>query len=153
MRLSKNFTLREFTKSQTATRYGIDNSPTEEHIENIQYVVNTILQPLRDRFGPVIITSGYRSSALNKKIGGAKNSQHSKGEAADIEIIGKSNYDLAKYIESNLEFDQLILEGYNKGDPNSGWVHVSVKKEDNRRETLTATFTSKGVEYSRGLEE
>lgn len=158
LKLSPNFNLSEFTKSQTAARLGIDNSPTDEQIENIRSLVLNVLQPIRDTFKkPVIINSGFRSSKLNAAIRGSKNSQHCFGEAADIEIIGVSNYDLAKFIESNISFDQLILENYTQGEPNSGWVHVSYKRDGNQRpngpnKVLTAFFDAKGkVTYQSGI--
>lgn len=139
MRLSKNFVLAEFTKSDLAVRFGLDNTPTDDALRGIQNLVDFVLQPIADHFKkPVTIRSGYRSPKVNKKAGGADTSQHMKGEAADIEIIGISNYDLAVWIEDNLEFDQLILEFYTSGEPNSGWVHVSyVSRGKNRRDTRT----------------
>ena len=140
MKLSENFSLQELLKSQTALRKGIDNKPTDPSVvTNLQVLCEKVLQPVRDHFGkPVVINSGYRSPKLNKAIGGSNKSQHTKGEAADIEIPGLSNKELAEYIEDNLPFDQLILEFYNGVDPNSGWVHVSyVGDADNRKQTLT----------------
>lgn len=153
MKLTKNFSLREFTKSQTAERRGIDNSPTDEHLAAIRATAENIAQPVRDHFGPTVITSGYRSQALNKAIGGSQNSQHSKGEAIDFEVIGVSNYEVAKWIKENLVFDQLILEFYTPGDPNSGWVHCSYRADgENRYEVLTAVKNSSGkTEYLLGL--
>ena len=138
VRLSKNFTLQEFTKSQTAERRGIDNTPVEGHIENAKALFENVVQPVRDNFGVTIINSGYRSGDLNYAIGGSNTSQHCKGQAVDIECPGTPNYDVAKWIEENLEFDQLILEFYTPGIPDSGWVHVSYKTEDNRKGVLTA---------------
>lgn len=140
MKLSENFSLQELLKSQTALRKGIDNKPTDPSvITNLQVLCEKVLQPVRTHFAkPVVINSGYRSPKLNKAIGGSNKSQHTKGEAADIEIPGLSNKELAEYIEDNLPFDQLILEFYNGVDPNSGWVHVSyVNDSDNRKQTLT----------------
>ena len=140
MKLSENFSLQELLKSQTALRKGIDNKPTDPSvITNLQVLCEKVLQPVRDHFArPVVINSGYRCPKLNKAIGSSSKSQHTKGEAADIEIPGLSNKELAEYIEDNLPFDQLILEFYNGVDPNSGWVHVSyVGDSDNRKQTLT----------------
>ena len=140
MKLTNNFSLQELLKSQTALRKGIDNKPANPGvITNLQVLCEKVLQPVRDHFGkPVVINSGYRSPKLNKAIGGSNKSQHTKGEAADIEIPGLSNKELAEYIEDNLPFDQLILEFYNGVDPNSGWVHVSYENDsDNRKQTLT----------------
>jgi len=138
VRLSKNFTLQEFTKSQTAERRGIDNTPVEGHIENAKALFENVVQPVRDNFGVTVINSGYRSGDLNYAIGGSNTSQHCKGQAVDIECPGTPNYDVAKWIEENLDFDQLILEFYTPGIPDSGWVHVSYKSEDNRKGVLTA---------------
>ena len=137
MNLSKNFTLEEFEKSQTATRKGIDNKPTLEHIENLTELCVQILEPTRRNFGkPMVITSGYRSEELCEAIGSKSTSQHAKGEAADFEMFGIDNKELAKYIKNNLVFDQLILEFYNPDDPSSGWVHCSYSKEENRKQSL-----------------
>ena len=151
--LSKNFTLNEYVKSQTALRKGIDNSiESTEHLEAAEALFADVVQKVRDHFGPTIITSGYRSPALNEAIGGSSNSQHCKGEAVDIEVPGISTVDLAKWIESNLLFDQLILEFYTPGIPDSGWVHVSYRDtEDNRMQTLTATRVDGKVQYTTGI--
>ena len=139
MKLSNNFTLQELTKSQTATRKGIDNEPGTTEIENLIHLAKTILQPVREHFGkPVMISSGYRSPALCEAIGSSAKSQHAKGEAADFEIGGVDNLELATWIADNCEFDQLILEFYDGVDPNSGWIHCSSKKENSRRQTLKA---------------
>jgi hypothetical protein len=134
MLLSKNFSLLELTKSQTAERRGIDNKPTAEHIENMVALCENILQPVRDQYGSFIVSSGYRCPELCIAIGSSKDSQHAKGQAADFEVAGVSNYKLASWIEENLEFDQLILECFTGG--NTGWIHCSYVP-DGRRETLT----------------
>ena len=137
MKLSGHFSLAELTKSQTATRKGIDNKPTLEHIENLTELCVQILEPTRRNFGkPMVITSGYRSEELCEAIGSKSTSQHAKGEAADFEMFGVDNKELAKYIKNNLVFDQLILEFYNPDDPSSGWVHCSYSKEENRKQSL-----------------
>ena len=142
MKLSENFSLEELTRSATATKLGIDNTPDEEHLNNLQVVVDEIAQPLRDHFGkPVRINSGYRSPALNDAIGGSKKSQHSKGEAIDLEIDGVSNMEVAGWITENCDYDQVILEFYNPAEgPNSGWVHASCKADlsQNRKRNLIA---------------
>jgi zinc D-Ala-D-Ala carboxypeptidase len=149
MMLSEHFSLNEFTKSQTAIRKGISNKPTAAHQAAMVALCANILEPVRDHFGkPVKISSGYRSPSLNAAVGGSNSSQHSKGEAVDIEIEGVDNRRLAKWIEANLPFDQLILEGAKRGDPNAGWVHVSFGPR-NRRQTLTATFP--GPKYTAGI--
>ena len=135
MLLSKNFSLLELTKSQTAERRGIENKPTAEHIENMVALCENILQPVRDQYGSFIVSSGYRSPELCYAIGSnGKTSQHAKGQAADFEVAGVSNYKLASWIEENLEFDQLILECFTGG--NTGWIHCSYVP-DGRKETLT----------------
>ena len=118
MKLSQNFSLREMTQSQTALRNDIDNTPNE---------------------APIKITSGYRSAALCEKIGSSSNSQHcaNNGAAADFEIFGYDNKEVASHIKNNFEFDQLILEYYNDSDINSGWIHCSFKSGANRKESLT----------------
>ena len=138
VRLSDNFSLQEFTKSQTATRQGLDNTPNDEHLASATALFENVVQKVRDNFGVTVINSGYRGPALNTAVGGSSNSQHCKGEAVDIECPGTGNYDVAKWIESNLDFDQLILEFYTPGIPDSGWVHVSYKTEGNRKQSLTA---------------
>jgi len=137
MKLSGHFSLAELTKSQTAVRKGIDNKPTLDHVENLTELCTHILEPTRRNFGkPMVITSGYRSEELCEAIGSSKNSQHAKGEAADFEMFGVDNKELAKYIKNNLIYDQLILEFYNPDDPSSGWVHCSYNKEENRKQSL-----------------
>jgi len=151
MRLSKNFTLAEFTKSQTATRRGIDNTPEGEHMEAAKELFENVVQAVRDHFGVTVINSGYRGPELNEAVGGSSKSQHCKGEAVDIECPGNSNYDVAKWIEDNLDFDQLILEFYTPGIPDSGWVHVSYKPDGNRKSVLTAMREDGKTVYKVGL--
>ena len=140
MELSKNFTLREMTRSQTATRKGISNTPSGTHQSNLVLLCQNILQPLRDYYGrPLRVTSGYRSPELCIAIGSSVNSQHAKGQAADFEIPGVSNKELAEYINENLNYDQLILEFFTPDDPMSGWVHCSFNnKAENRKQFLRA---------------
>jgi len=151
MKLSNNFTLREFVKSQTASRKGIDNTPTEEHLDNAVTLFKHVVQPVRENFGPTIITSGYRSDALNEAIGGSTTSQHSKGQAVDLEVMGVSTAEVCEWIAANTDFDQLILEFYEPGDTNSGWVHVSYAGDENRGETLTASKVNGSTQYAYGL--
>ena len=149
MQLSNNFTLNELTKSQTATRKGIDNEPGTVEIENLIHLAKTILQPVREHFGkPVMISSGYRSPALCEAIGSSAKSQHAQGEAADFEINGIDNVDLAAWISRNCYFDQLILEFYDNVDPNSGWIHCSSKKESSRKQILKAVRIENQIVYS-----
>jgi zinc D-Ala-D-Ala carboxypeptidase len=149
--LSKNFTLQEYIKSQTALRQGIDNTPSDEHLESAKKLFEMVVQPVRDHFGVTVINSGYRGPALNAAVGGAASSQHCKGEAVDIECPGIPNYDVAKWIEDNLDYDQLILEFYTQGIPDSGWVHVSYKPEGNRKQSLTAVKQDGKTVYLQGL--
>ena len=151
VRLSQNFTLQEYTKSQTALRQGIDNTPGPEHLANATELFRNVVQRVRDQFGVTVINSGYRGEALNKAVGGSSKSQHCKGEAVDIECPGTPNYDVAKWIEENLDFDQLILEFYTPGIPDSGWVHVSYKSEGNRKQSLTAMKENGKTVYKPGL--
>ena len=152
MKLSENFTLTEFTKSQTALRLGIDNTPEGEHLDAAVALFENIVQKVRDEFGPTTINSGYRGPTLNEAVGGSATSQHCKGEAVDIEVPGVANYDIAKWIEDNLEYDQLILEFYTPGIPDSGWVHVSYKADgENRGQSLTAMKENGKTVYKPGL--
>jgi len=152
MKLSENFSLAEFTKSQTAERKGIDNTPQGEHMDAAVSLFENVVQKVRDHFGPTVINSGYRSPDLNAAVGGSSRSQHCKGEAADIEVPGVPNAEVAEWIRDNLEFDQLILEFYTPGIPDSGWVHVSyVADGDNRKESLTAARVDGKTQYSTGI--
>lgn len=152
MKLSKHFSLWEFTASQTATRLGIDNTPTDEHLDNLIQLCQFVLEPIREQFGPVHVSSGYRSPQLNVAVGGSTTSQHCNGQAADIEIPGLDNCDLANWIANNLDFDQLILEFHNhqKG-PNDGWVHVSYTSRGMRKSVLTAIKQNGKTKYLNGL--
>ena len=148
MKLTNNFSLAEMTKSQTATRKGIDNKPSTEHIENLIHLAETVLQPVREHFGKAgVISSGYRSPELCEAIGSSSKSQHAKGEAADFEIPGVDNMQLATWINKNTNFDQLILEYYEPGDPNSGWVHCSAVKEGSRAQVLKASKVGGKTKY------
>ena len=138
MKLTPNFSVRELTKSQTAERKGIDNTPTEEHFENLKLLCENILQPVRDHFGRVKVTSGFRSVELCEAIGSSARSQHARAEAADFEVLGTSNAELSDWIFKNLEPDQLILEFFTPGEPNSGWVHCSWIPEGRRAQYLHA---------------
>ena len=149
MKLTENFSLNELTKSQTAERKGIDNTPSTEHQENLKSLCEMILQPIRDHFGQVVsVSSGYRSPELCVAIGSSTQSQHAKGQACDFEIFGISNKELADYIDQNLDYDQLILE-YWKGEdePNSGWVHCSYTNGNNRKQYLRAYKENGSTKY------
>ena len=150
MKLSKNFSLDEMTKSQTAIRMGMSNNPSEGEVENLRLLCERVLQPVRDHFNhTVTVSSGYRNEILSAKIGSSRSSQHCKGEAADFEIFGIANNEISDWIKENLMFDQLILEYWEPGEPNSGWVHVSYKKEinSNRKEYLMAIKTDSKTSY------
>ena len=142
MRLSKNFTLSELTRSSTAKRKGIKNEPTEAHKKNLQRIVTEILQPMRDQLGPIRVTSGYRSPKLNRSIGGSTKSQHCKGQAVDIQFWDKGvmkNKVIYDYIVQNgIEFDQMINEF------DFSWIHISLKDKDNRNRILEAYKDSDG---------
>jgi|TARA_A100001391_G_scaffold47694_1_gene28439 hypothetical protein len=137
MKLSLNFSLKELTASQTAERKGIDNTPTEEHIENLKLLCENILQPTRDEWGIISVSSGYRSPELCLAIGSSERSQHAKGQAADFECHRVDNKMLFEWITNELDYDQAILEFYN-GTPDSGWIHVSYNKDGNRKQKLRA---------------
>lgn len=148
--LSKNFTLAELTKTSAKA----DNTPGAEQVENLKALCVNVLQPLREAMGrPMRVNSGFRSDAVNRAVGGSSTSQHSKGEAADIEFDGFDNLALAKkIIEMGLPFDQLIAEFLVPGDPNGGWVHVSHKRIGKQRgEVLTASRVNGKTVYSKGL--
>jgi len=136
MKLSKNFALSEITHSNTAKRLGIDNEPTETHLQNMQHLVDNLLQPLRDAVGPIRVSSGYRNPTLNRAIGGSRSSQHCKGEALDLQFwqMGEMNnkviYDWI--LQSGLEFDQMINEF------DFAWIHISLKKKGSRKQVLEA---------------
>lgn len=150
MKLTENFNLNELTKSQVADRKGIPNNPSPDQIKALQKLAESVLQPLRNHYeSPVIITSGFRCAELCIAIGSSIDSQHAKGQAADLEIISHSNYDVALWIKNNLDFDQLILEFWKGEDePNSGWIHVSYVGKKNRKQSLRAFRDEEGkVKY------
>ena len=139
MKLSNNFSLNELTRSQTAERKCIDNTPSAEHQENLKSLCTHVLQRVRDHFGKVVtVSSGYRSPELCIAIGSKTTSQHAKGEAADFEIFGVSNKELADWIHNNINYDQLILEFWSPENPNKGWIHCSYSRENNRKQYLRA---------------
>ena len=136
MRLTAHFDLSEFTRSESAKREGLDNTPTSEHLENIKILCEKVLEPIRLRFGSINISSGYRGKMLNHFIGGSVNSDHCVGRAADIDMddsgSGVTNKEIFDYIKDNLEFDQLINEF------NYAWVHVGYRQGANRKQVLKA---------------
>ena len=152
MKLTANFSVLELTKSQTAERKGIDNTPSPAHQENLRLLCEAVLQPVRDHFSRVVsVSSGYRSPELCEAIGSKSTSQHARGEAADFEIFGISNKVLADYINETLHYDQLILEYWNESDPNSGWVHCSFSEGNNRKQYLRAYKEDGKTKYERVL--
>jgi len=152
MNLSANFSLHELTKSETALRMGFDNTPDDEATENLRLLCEKVLQPVRDHFGKgVKVNSAYRSPESNAAVGGSKTSDHCKGMAADIEIPGVANAELAQWIMDNLDYTQLILEFYTPGIPDSGWCHISYDPANLKNQELTATKVAGKTTYLPGL--
>lgn len=136
MKLSQHFDLSEFTRSESAKREGLDNTPTAEHLENLRALCEKVLEPIRLKYGSINISSGYRGKMLNHFIGGSVNSDHCVGRAADLDMddvgTGVTNKEIFEYIKDNLEFDQLINEF------NYSWVHVGYRQGANRKQVLKA---------------
>lgn len=152
MKLTENFSLHEMTKSETALRLDLPNDPEPDHLENLKALAENVLQPVRDHFGKgVKVNSAYRHPDVNKAVGGSTTSDHCKGMAADIEIPGIANADLAQWIVDNCEFRQVILEFYTPGIPDSGWVHVAYNPADNKKQVLTAMKENGKTVYKPGL--
>ena len=147
MNLSRNFTLQELIKSDTAIRKGIDNNPNADQIEKLKRLCENVLQPVRDQFGRVKVTSGFRSPELCLAIGSSINSQHTKAEAADFECVGVDNAEVADWVYRNCQTDQLILEYYTPGEPNSGWIHASWVEFNPRAQYLRAYREDKKTKY------
>jgi zinc D-Ala-D-Ala carboxypeptidase len=150
MKISPNLNLAEITRSDTAKRHGIDNTPTAEHLENFKLLADKVFEPIREHFGvPIFISSGYRSKALNDFIKGSLSSQHCKGQAIDIDMDGSNgevtNRMVFDFIKNKLDFDQLIWEFGT--DFNPDWVHVSFVKNGNRKQKLKAIRTSGKTTY------
>jgi len=150
MQLSKNLTLAEVTKSTTAKRLGIDNTPDDWTTENLRQVAINIFQPLRDSFGcPIYVSSGYRSGELNTAIGGSTRSQHVEGRALDLDADvygGCTNSQIFNWIKENVDFDQLIWEFGDSDNPD--WVHVSYVYDGiNRKRCLKACRDDNGKTY------
>lgn len=153
MQLSKDFSLKELVRSDTATRMGHPNKPDDKTIANLKLLCEKVLQPIRDHYGKTVrVNSGYRHPDVNASVGGSKTSDHCKGEAADIEIEGIANGALAVWVRDNLSFRQCILEFYTKGIPDSGWVHVSYVAGDLKKQCLTATKEGGKTVYQNGLQ-
>jgi len=150
--LSANFSLHELSKSETALRMGFDNTPAKEAEAHLKLLCDNILQPVRDHYKKgVKVNSAYRSPESNAAVGGSKTSDHCKGMAADIEIPGVPNAELAEYIKANYKFTQLILEFYTPGIPDSGWVHVSYDPNNLKCQCLTAVKENGKTVYKPGL--
>lgn len=148
MQLSPNFSLAELTVSATASAQDIANTPGARQISALQLLCARVLEPVRAHFGkPVRITSGFRSIKLCLAVGSSSTSQHAQGEAADFEIPGIDNVTVATFIRDRMAFDQLILENYTRGQPNSGWIHVSYRDGRLRHDVLTYSRRS----YFKGL--
>ena len=156
MKLTANITLGELTKSQTAERKGINNNPGPQQIENIKALAVNVLQPVRSHFDkPLIISSGFRCAQLCIEIGSKITSQHvadNDAAAADFEIPGVDNRELATWIKNELEFAQLILECYRDNEPTSGWIHCSYSTNQNRNQSLRAMREDGKVIYKPWLE-
>ncbi len=150
MKLTAHFALSEFTRSESAKREGLDNTPTPEHLENLKTLCEKVLEPIRLRFGSINISSGYRGKMLNHFIGGSVSSDHCQGRAADIDMddsgTGVTNTEIFNYIKDNLDYDQLIWEFGTKEKPD--WVHVGYRGKDNRKQTLRATKVNGKSHYS-----
>jgi len=151
--LTNNFSLQEMIKSETALRRDMDNTPhSDEVVQNLTTLCEQVLQPLRDVYGVGIkVNSGYRSPDVNAAVGGSRTSDHCKGQAADIEIPGVANADLAQYIADNFQYTQLILEFYTQGIPDSGWVHVSYDANNLKRQVMTAVKQNGRTVYLPGI--
>ena len=150
MKISPNLNLAEITRSDTAKRHGIDNTPTAEHLENFKLLADKVFEPIREHFKtPIFISSGYRSKDLNAFIKGSASSQHCKGQAIDIDMDGSNgkvtNRMVFDFIKNKLDFDQLIWEFGT--DFNPDWVHVSYVKGKNRKQKLKAIRTSGKTTY------
>ena len=145
MKLTAHFSLAEFTRSESAKRHGVPNEPTPEHLKNLIVLCEKVLEPIRIKFGPINISSGYRSKTLNHYIGGSLNSQHCEAKAADIDMDGMggpTNKEIFEYIKNELEFDQLINEF------NYSWVHVSYNLGKNRKQVLDALKVNNKTVYA-----
>jgi len=152
MNLTANFTLHEMVKSETALRQGLDNTPGDVEIAALRLLAEKVLQPVRDHYGKgVKVNSGFRHPNVNAAVGGSRTSDHCRGMAADIEIPGVPNAELAQWIADNLDYTQLILEFYTSGIPDSGWVHVSYDPTNLKKQELTATKQAGKTVYLNGL--
>ncbi len=145
MQISKHLSLAEVSRSETAKRKGINNTPSGEHLENFKKLAENVFEPIREHFGvPIHISSGYRSKALNTTIGGSLTSQHCTGEAIDIDMDGTSitNAQIFNFIKDNLNFDQMIWEFGT--DKNPDWVHVSYESTGKQRKQILKAVKAGG---------
>ena len=147
MKLSNNLSLAEVIKSNTAIRRGIDNIPTDDHIENLKYLAEKVFQPIREHFGSAIfVSSGYRSKALNEAIGGSQRSFHSHGMALDLDMDNKaskiSNTDVFIFIKDKLEYTELIWEFGDEDKPD--WVHVAIAKGRENEKNAKVAYREDG---------
>jgi hypothetical protein len=151
--MTKNFSLAELTKSETALRLGIENQPDDEQLNNLLLLCANVLQPVRDHYGKgVKVNSALRTIPVNRAVGSSDSSHHVKGQASDIEIPGVPNAELAEYIRDNLPFTQVILEFYTRGVPDSGWVHVSYDPQNLKKQALTAVKENGKTVYLQGIQ-
>jgi len=145
--MDRQVSLKELLFAETATRLGIDNTPTDQILINLQTLIYEVINPIVNHFGDIKITSGYRSPELSKVIGSNERSQHTSGMAVDCEVLGVPNKELADWIVNHLEFDQCILEFWKPEEANSGWVHVSYNKSGNRKMYLRAFKSNQRIVY------
>ena len=136
--MGREVSLKELLFSETATRLGIPNEPTDQILINLQTLIYEVITPIVNQFGDIKITSGFRSPALCKAIGSSERSQHTSGMAVDCEVLGVSNKELADWVVNHLDYDQCILEFWTPEQINSGWVHISYNKAGNRKMYLRA---------------
>jgi zinc D-Ala-D-Ala carboxypeptidase len=145
--MDRQVSLKELLFSETATRLGINNTPTDQILINLQTLIQEIINPIVNRFGDIKITSGYRSPELCLKIGSSIKSSHTLGQALDCEVLGVPNKELADWVVNNLEYDQVILEFWKPEEANSGWVHISYNKSNNRKMYLRAFKSNSRIVY------
>ena len=152
MKLTEHFTLEELVASDIAKKHNLDNNPSESVIHNITRLAK-LLESVRALFNkPIRVNSAYRSPEVNAAIGGSATSAHCKGFAADFEVLGMDNKELALWIRDNLKFTQLILEFYKEGIPDSGWVHCAFDRNDLKEQVLTATKVDGKTKYLVGIQ-
>ena len=151
MKISEHLSLSELISSDSAKRNGISNMPTEIHLSNLRVLADKVFEPIREHFAtPIFISSGYRSEALNKAIGGSKTSQHCKGQAIDIDMDGSdsevTNNEIFHWAKANLKFTQLIAE-FPDANGNLGWVHIGYDAQNLKNEIIIAVGKNKYIPY------